>query len=132
MFVNRLGTPVLANAKSRRGRGLHRAQIVRFGHGSRHRTDDRNAIQNGSSVSGYLHSATRRWPPGSPGYGPNVWSADLNIYTSPSRGPVVRICRDEGRPDHDRLLGYVRRVVDPSNGLEPGWRGAWMQRTPPR
>src|SRR6478736_3830823 len=37
----------------------------------------------------YLHSATRRWPPGSPGYGPNVWSADLNIYTSPSRGTVV-------------------------------------------
>jgi hypothetical protein len=28
--------------------------------------------------------ATRLWPPGSLGYGPNGWSADLNIYTSPS------------------------------------------------
>jgi hypothetical protein len=55
------------------------------------------ADHNGGSVSGYLHSTTRRWPPGSPGYGPNVWSADLNIYTSPSRGTVVRICRGQGR-----------------------------------
>ena len=47
------------------------------------------------------------------------------------RGTVLS-CRDEGRPDHDRLLGHVRRVADPSNGLKPGWRGAWVQRTPPR
>ena len=52
MFASQLGTPVLANAQSRRGRGLHRAQTVRFGHGSRHRTDDRNAIQNGGSLRG--------------------------------------------------------------------------------
>ena len=67
MFVSQLGTPVLANAKSRRGRGLHRAQTVRFGHGSRHRTDDRNAIQNGEYASSHdcrvncgLRSADRR------------------------------------------------------------------------
>jgi hypothetical protein len=44
----------------------------------------------------------------------------------------ARSCRDEGRPDHDGLLGHVRHVADPSNGLKPGWRGAWMQRTRPR
>jgi len=42
------------------------------------------------------------------------------------------ICRDEGRPDHDRLLWHVRRVAGPSNGLKLGWRGAWVQRTPLR
>jgi len=47
-------------------------------------------------------------------------------------GANARFCRDEGRSDHDRLLGHVRRVVDPSNGVKPGWQGAWMQRTPPR
>jgi hypothetical protein len=37
MFSDRLGAPVLPNAKSL-------AQIVQFGRGSRHRIDDRNAI----------------------------------------------------------------------------------------
>jgi hypothetical protein len=36
----------------------------------------------------------------------------------------IRFCRDEWCPDRDSLLGHIRRVVDPSNGLKPGWRGA--------
>ena len=59
----------------------------------------------------YLHSATRRWPPGSPGYGPNVWSADLNIYTSPSQGTVVRICRRQCLPDCHSAGTSVRRCM---------------------
>jgi hypothetical protein len=58
-----------------------------------------------------------------------VWPVYLCIAVP---GVNIRICRDEGRPDHDGLLGHVRRVAGPSNGLRPGWRGAWMQRTPPR
>ena len=61
------------------------------------------------------------------------WTTSLAVYLYIVALEVnVLNCRDEGRPDHDRLLGHVRRVADPSNGLKPGWRGAWMQRTPPR
>ena len=46
----------------------------------------------GGSVSGYLqrYALLATWQPR---LRPNVSSADLNIYTLPSRGPVVRFCR---------------------------------------
>jgi hypothetical protein len=86
------------------------AQITQFGVAAPPSPNDDQAAPNGGSVSGYLHSATRRWPPGSPGYGPNVSSADLNIYTLPSRGPVVRICRRQGGPSNPDAVDALRLV----------------------
>jgi hypothetical protein len=76
----------------------------------------------GGSVSGYLHSATRRWPPGSPGYGPNVWSADPNIYIV-----VARDGRSHLPPTGSSTPGLARDLA------MPGWsvdrRGLCQPRT---
>jgi hypothetical protein len=77
------------------------------------------AEQIGGSVSGYLHSATPRWPPGSPGYGPNVWSADLNIHARHPEG---------SRPVLPRIV--LIQVMAADAGL--AWRGRswWLPGRP--
>jgi hypothetical protein len=55
---------------------------------------------------------TRSQPLGRPWLWPNA-SRPTVFLSSCARGVNVRICRDEGRPDHDRLLGHVRRLADP-------------------
>jgi hypothetical protein len=66
--------------------------------------DPTKPAPNGGSARGYLHSATRRRPPGGFGYGPDVGSAELNIDTSPSL----------------ERSAHVARRVQPSSALAGG------------
>ena len=113
-----------AHKTSRRSAGAAQNYQIRIVAASRRQVQQPRIRRLGER---YLHSATRRWPPGSPGYGPNVWSADLNIYTSPSQGTVVRICPPTGSSGlpwcwHPRLSCLLY-------GARRPWRRSWSRVT---